>query len=349
MASMPHPQRLVTVGVDSHKETHVAAAVDQLGRILGTTSAPTTQRGYGQLERWARGLGRVERFGIEGTGSYAAGLARWLAGRGHQVVEVNRPNRQARRRRGKSDPVDAEAAARAALAGDAVTTPKAANGTVEMLRVLGVARRSAMKARTQAANQLTSLLVTAPEPLRAQLRGLAPDRLVEVAAALRPGELAGPLAATKLVLRELARRHQALSAELDRLDTELAKLAPKASPGLLARRGVGPQTATALLVAAGDNPGRLRSEACFSMLCGASPIEASSGKTVRHRLNRGGDRQANNALWVIAMSRMSCDQRTKDYVEQRTEQGKSKKDIIRCLKRYIAREVYRDLRAAIAT
>jgi transposase len=349
MASMPHAERLVTVGVDSHKDTHVAAAVDQLGRLLGTTQAPTTERGFGQLERWAQGLGQVQRFGIEGTGSYAAGLTRWLGGRGHQVVEVNRPNRQTRRRRGKSDPVDAEAAARSALAGDDVTTPKAANGTVEMLRVLRVARRSAMKARTQAANQLASLLVTAPEPLRRQLRGLAPDRLVEVAAALRPGELADPLAATKLALRELARRHQVLTAEIDRLDSQIAKLAPKASPALLARCGVGPQTAAALLVAAGDNPDRLRSEACFAMLCGASPIEASSGKTVRHRLNRGGDRQANNALWVTALSRMASDQRTKDYVERRTKEGKSKRDIIRCLKRYIAREVYRDLKAAIAT
>jgi transposase len=330
----------------------VAAAIDQLGRLLATTQAPTTQRGYGQLQRWAQRLGQVERFGIEGTGSYAAGLARWLVDHGHQVVEVNRPNRQTRRRRGKSDPADAEAAARSALAGDEVTTPKTANGTVEMLRVLRVlrvARRSAMKARTQAANQLDSLLVTAPDQLRAQFRGLAPDRLVQIAAALRPGELADPVAAIKLALRELARRHQALTGELDRLDSHIAKLAPKAAPTLLARRGVGPQTAAGLLVAAGDNPDRLRSEAAFSMLCGSSPIEASSGKTIRHRLNRGGDRQANNALWVIALARMASDQQTKDYVERRTKQGKSKKDIIRCLKRYIAREVYRDLKAAIAT
>jgi transposase len=348
MASMPDAERLVTVGIDSHKDIHVAAAVDQVGRIVGTTAAPTTVRGYAQLERWARGLGPVERFGVEGTGSYAAGLARWLVGRGYRVVEVNRPDRQKRRRRGKSDPVDAEAAARAALAGEDVATPKAANGTVEMVRALRVARRSAVKARTQAANQLDSLVVTAPDELRCQLRGLAPDRLVEVAAALRPAELTCPVAATKLALRELARRHQALGAEIDRLDTALAKLAPKVAPALLARRGVGTQVAGALLITAGDNPGRLRSEAAFAMLCGSSPIQASSGKTVRHRLNRGGDRQANNALWVIATCRMACDQRTKDYVERRTKEGKSKKEIIRCLKRYIAREVYRDLRAAVA-
>ena len=335
----------VTVGVDSHKDVHVAAAIDQIGRILATTQVATTLRGYAQLERWACELGRVERFGIEGTGSYAAGLARWLTSRGRQVVEVNRPNRHKRRRRGKSDPVDAEAAARAALAGDDTATPKAATGAVEMLRALRVARRSAVKARSQAANQLDSLVVTAPDQLRAQLRQLPAARLVEVAAALRPGELNSPLAAVKLALRELARRHQALSAEIDRLDAHIGKLTSTTAPELLARRGVGAQVATALLVAAGDNPTRLASEAAFAALCGASPIEASSGKTVRHRLNRGGDRQANNALWTIVVTRMAYDERTRRYVERRTTEGKSKKEIIRCLKRYVAREVYRDVRA----
>jgi transposase len=345
MATMPQLERRVTVGIDSHKDVHVAAAVDQVGRILATTQAATTLRGYARLERWACGLGQVERFGIEGTGSYAAGLARWLTGRGWQVVEINRPNRHKRRRRGKSDPVDAEAAARAALAGDDTTTPKAATGAVEMLRALRVARRSAVKARSQAANQLDSLIVTAPDQLRVQLRRLAAARLVEVAAALRPGELDSPVAAFKLALRELARRHQALSSEIDRLDAHIGKLAGKTAPGLLARRGVGAQVATALLVAAGDNPTRLASEAAFAALCGASPIEASSGKTVRHRLNRGGDRQANNALWTIVITRMACDQRTRRYVERRTSEGKSKKESIRCLKRYVAREVYRDVQA----
>ena len=348
MASLPAVAPQVTVGVDSHKDVHVAAAVDHLGRVLGTTWVPTTTRGAAQLLRWATRLGRVQRFGIEGTGSFAAGLSRWLQEQGHEVLEVNRPNRQARRRRGKSDPVDAEAAARAALAGEA-TTPKTANGTVEMLRVLRVARRSAIRARSQAANQLHSLLVTAPDPLRHQLRELPLARLVQVAATFRPGPLTDPLAATKFTLRELARRYQLLTAELDRLDAQLAALAPKAAPRLLARRGVGAQVAGALLVVAGDNPGRLRSEAAFSMLCGSSPLEASSGKTVRHRLNRGGDRDANNALWTIAMTRLSCDERTQRYLARRTAEGKSKREIIRCLKRYIAREVYRDIKAAIVT
>ena len=349
MASLPTVALQVTVGVDSHKDVHVAAAVDHLGRVLGTTRVPTTTRGAGQLLGWATRLGTVQRFGIEGTGSFAAGLSRWLQEQGHEVLEVNRPNRQARRRRGKSDPVDAEAAARAALAGQATTTAKAANGTVEMLRVLRVARRSAIKARGQAANQLHSLLVTAPDPLRQQLGGLPLARLVQVAAAVRPGSLTDPQAATKFTLRELARRYQHLTAELDRLDGQLAALTPKAAPRLLGRRGVGPQVASALLVVAGDNPGRLRSEAAFSMLCGSSPLEASSGKTVRHRLNRGGDRDANNALWRIAMTRLSCDERTQRYLARRTAEGKSKREIIRCLKRYIAREIYRDITAAVGS
>jgi transposase len=349
MASLPAVVRQVTVGVDSHKDVHVAAAVDQVGRVLGTTWVPTTTQGSAQLLRWATRLGQVQRFGIEGTGSFAAGLSRWLQQQGYQVVEVNRPNRQTRRRRGKSDPVDAEAAARAVLAGEATTTPKAANGTVEMLRVLRVARRSAIKARGQAANQLHSLLVTAPNPLRHQLGGLPLARLVQVAAAVRPGPLTDPQAATKFTLRELARRYQFLTAELERLDAQLAALAPKAAPRLLARRGVGAQVAGALLVVAGDNPGRLRSEAAFSMLCGSSPLEASSGKTVRHRLNRGGDREANNALWTIAMTRLSCDERTQRYLARRTAEGKSKREIIRCLKRYIAREIYRDITAAVGS
>jgi transposase len=227
---MPDAQPRVTVGVDSHKDVHVAAIVDSIGQILATTQIPTTERGYGQLVRWAQGFGQVERFGVEGTGSFAAGLTRYLRERDYQVVEVNRPNRQRRRRQGKSDPVDAEGAARAALSGEASGAPKAANSTVEMIRVLRVARRSASKARTQAANQLDSLVVTAPDELRRQLRTLAPDRLVEVAAAFRPGALTSPVAAAKLALRELARRHQALSAELDRLDRKLIQLTAKAPP-----------------------------------------------------------------------------------------------------------------------
>jgi transposase len=348
MTSLPTTERLLTIGIDSHKDTHVAAAVDQLGRILATTAVPATPEGFVRLERWARGLGRIDRFGIEGTGSFAAGLTRWLQQRGYRVVEVTRPNRQLRRRRGKSDPVDAEAAARAVLAGEATAAPKAATGAVEMLRVLRVARRSAVKARSQAANQLASLVVTAPEPLRQQLRELTPAQLAATAAGLRPGPLTDPTAAVKLALRELARRTQALTAEIQRLDAELTQLARTAAPRLLARRGVGAEVAGALLVAAGDNPERLGSEAAFAMLCGAAPLPASSGQVVRHRLNRGGDREANHALWRMVLVRLSCDERTRAYVARRTAEGRSKREIIRCLKRYIAREVYQDLRTIVS-
>jgi transposase len=277
---------------------------------------------------------------VEGTGCYGAALARFLVAHGQVVLEVNRPDRQARRRRGKSDPVDAEAAARAVQAGEVTAVPKASSGYVEMLRSLRVARATAVKARTQAINALKALVVTAPQNLREQLRGRSATMLVREAAALRPGPLEDPTAAAKLALRTLARRHQALSAEITTLDTELDRLVAKAAPGLVALFGIGPDSAGALLVAAGDNPDRLRSDAAFSMLCGSSPIQASSGKTVRHRLNRGGDRQANAALHRIVVVRLRWHQPTKDYMARRLTEGKSKNEIIRCLKRYVAREVF---------
>ena len=334
----------VTVGVDTHGDVHVAHAKDQLGRRLDTVSIPTTPTGYQDLLAWARGLGQVQAWGVEGTGSYGAGLARYLRKAGQIVLEVNRPDRAARRRRGKSDPLDAEAAARAVQAGEVTIVPKAADGQVEMLRSLRVARTTAMRARTQAVNALRSLLVTAPAELREQLRGRSVVRLVGVAATLDPGRLTSPTAAAMLALRTLARRYQALDAEITALDSELDRLTATAAPGLLALFGVGPDVASALLIAAGDNPRRLRSEAAFSMLCGSSPIEASSGKTTRHRLNRGGDRQANAALYRIVIVRLRWHQPTKDYVARRTAEGKSKKEIIRCLKRYVAREVFAVLR-----
>jgi transposase len=282
----------------------------------------------------------VEAFGVEGTGCYGASLARHLRARDLLVVEVMRPNRQTRRGKGKSDSTDAEAAARAVLSAEAAGSPKAGDDLVEMIRVLRVARGSAIKARTQAINALRSLLVTAPPELRDQLRALSTSRLVSKAAQLRPGALGSPLAASKLALRHLARRCQTLEAEISSLDGQLARLTATASPQLIGAFGVGADTAGALLVAAGDNPDRLRSEAAFSMLCGSSPIKASSGKTNRHRLNRGGNRQANAALHRIVLVRLRYHQATKDYVERRTSEGKSKREIIRCLKRYVAREIY---------
>jgi transposase len=285
-------------------------------------------------------FGQVARVGVEGTGAYGAGLARYLSGQGVTVLEVNRPNRQVRRRRGKSDTTDAEAAARAALNGEASGTPKAGDGPVEALRALRVARRSAMKARTQAANQIRDLIVTAPDELRARLRALDTAGRVRACARFRIGPASDTAEATRRTLRCLARRHQALTAEIDELDQAIGQLCARANPALLAARGVGTEVASALLVAAGDNPGRMRTEASFAALCGTSPVEASSGKITRHRLNRGGNRAANNALWRIAMVRLTCDQRTKDYAAARRAEGKTDREIIRSLKRYIAREVY---------
>jgi transposase len=333
----------VTVGVDTHSEVHVAAAfTSDLGRPLGHLEIPTSPSGYQRLLRWAQGLGDpTPRFGIEGTGSYGAGLTRFLRDAGCTVVEVNRPNRQTRRARGKSDPVDAEAAARAVLSGEAAGIPKADEDRVGMLRTLRVARRSAVQSTTQITNQIKALLVTAPVELREQLRSVSGKALIATLAALRPGPVITPAAATKFTLRSLARRHQYLTDEIAALDAELDRLTQEVAPALCALTGVGTNVAGALLVAAGDNPDRMRSEGSFAHLCGVAPLPASSGKTTgRHRLNRGGDRQANNALWRIVMVRLAWHQPTKDYMARRTKEGLSKKEIIRCLKRYVAREVY---------
>lgn len=329
-------------GVDTHKHVHVAAAVDAAGRLLGTAEFPASAEGYGQLAGWLESWGLVRRVGVEGTGSYGAGLARHLATAGIMAVEVNRPNREARRRKGKSDTVDAEAAARAALSGDASVVPKSADGCVEAIRALVVARRSAVKARTVAANQINALALTAPEPLNDRLKGLSTTDLVNACARLRPGAHPEPVtSAAMLALRTLARRHRSLAAETADLDNELRRLCERANPALLGACGVGADVASSLLIAAGDNPERMRSEASFAALCGTSPIEASSGKTKRHRLNRGGNRQANNALWRIAMIRLRVDPRTIDYAARRTAEGKTRREILRCLKRHIAREVYK--------
>lgn len=306
---------------------------------------PTTTKGYRELVRWAEGFGPVRCAGVEGTGSYGAGLARFLKTAKIAVVEVQRPKRRHLRRRGKSDdPIDAEKAARAALAGEAAGVPKSGDGRVEMIRTLRSARRSAVKARVQAANLLQAMLLTAPEELRRRLRGLSTKELVTTAARFRPsGDPKDVEATTRFALRSVARRHEALSEEIAELDAQLKRLVEKASPGLVSLPGVGTHHAATLLVLAGDNPERLRSEASFASLCGVSPIEASSGKVVRHRLNRGGNRDANRALHMICVVRMGSDRRTKAYVLRRLAEGKSKWEIMRCLKRYIAREVYRVL------
>jgi transposase len=338
----------VVLGVDTHLDVHVAVALDHLGRRLKTFSVPTTKKGYEDLLTWAEGFGAVRCAGVEGTSSYGAGLARYLRAVGIKVMEIERPKRRHRRRNGKSDTRDAEAAARAVLAGETAGEPKSGDGRVEMIRVLRLARRSAVKARSQVANQLQGFLVTAPEELRQRLRELTTKELVAVAARLRPGkeELDDVETATKFALRSVARRYQVLSKEIAELDTQLDRLVSETAPELISLPAIGTDHAATLLLTVGDNPERLGSEASFASLCGVSPVEASSGKVVRHRLNRGGNRDANRALHLICVVRMRVDDRTRRYVARRSTEGKSKQEIMRCLKRYVAREVYRVLVSA---
>jgi transposase len=344
MPRIADPGPAVIGGVDTHADVHVAAVVDGVGRVLGTEQFPASGEGYRAALAWMRTHGTLVRVGVEGTGSYGAGLARYLAGEGVEVAEVSRPDRQRRRRRGKSDAVDAVSAAIAALNGEETGTPKTHDGAAESIRALKVARRGAVKARTQAANQLRDLIVTAPEEVRAQLAGLSTVMRVVVAAAFTPGDLTDPAQGTMAAMAAVARRYRELSGEITRLDAALDQLVRQASPPqFLALQGVATQTGGTLIATAGDNPGRLRSEASFAALLGTSPVDASSGKQERHRLNRGGDREANSAVYRIVLTRMSHDPRTQAYVARRTAEGKTKKEIIRCLKRYVAREIYKIL------
>jgi transposase len=357
----------VTLGVDTHADTHVAGVIDFLGRHLGHASFDTTVAGFKALLAWASTFGTVTLAGVEGTGAYGAGLARFLTAEGVTLVEVDRPDRKTRRDQGKSDPIDAYAAARAAASGRASGTPKTRTGDVESVRALRVARTGAVRARAKALTQLKALITTAPDALRSQLSGLDGARLTTTCARLRstrdqaptpspfakrtprPGRLVDPTAATKRALASIAGRVQVLDTEIAELDDDLHALLTPLAPTLLAINGVGLEGASQLLVTAGDNPERITSEAAFAHLCGAAPIPASSGKTAgKHRLNRGGDRAANAALYRIVLCRLRHDPATRAYGARRTSEGKSKKDIIRCLKRYIAREVYAAIQTDLA-
>jgi transposase len=331
----------------------MVAAIDPVGRELGHRAFPTTPQGYRELLDWLRGFGSITQVGVEGTGSYAAGLTRMLMAAQISVVEVDRPDRKARRLHGKSDPIDAYAAARAALSGRADATPKARTGPVEMIRVLRATRDGAVKAKTAAWNQLHAFILTAPEDLRTQLRPLTKATLLNACIKLRPartrpdgstkqhrGDLIDPTAATKTALGRIARRIRTLEHEIADHDTDLDSLVKATGPTLISRFGVGVDVAGQLLTTIGDNPDRMRSEAAFAHLCGVAPIPASSGRTQRHRLNRGGDRQANRAIWRVAITRLSFDERTRAYHDRKAKEQKSNKEIIRSLKRYIARELY---------
>ena len=333
----------ITGGVGTHSEVHVAAALDPVGGLLGTREFPATAAGYASLLGWLGKFGDVALVGVEGTGSYGAGLARYLARRGVRVVEVDQADRAAHRN-GKSDPLDAVSAARAALSGRAAGEPKGRDGAVEAIRALMVAKRSARHERTQAINQARALILTGPDELRARFAGLRAAALAEAVAALRPRPGDAAEYSVRIALRELGRRVEFLDDQIGRLDDLIVPLVTARAPGLLGLYGVGHDTAALLLIAAGDHPERLRSEAAWAHMCAVAPIPASSGKTRRHRLNRGGNREANHALWRIVITRMSAHPATRAYAERRTKEGLSKKEIIRCLKRYVAREVYPRLR-----
>jgi transposase len=344
---MTDQKRAVVAGVDAHTDEHHVSVLDAQGRSLGAAAFPTNATGYARLISWLRGHGEVERIRVESTGAYAAGLGRALLAEGIPVVEVNQPHAHAHQRLGKSDPVDAELAARAALSGSARAVAKDRSGIVEAIRQLSVARAGALKARTAALQQLDDLIITAPERLRASLRR---RRTLKARAALclrlRPNEprLHEPVEAAKLALRSLARRVEHLDEEILEIDRQLERLVATAAPRTVALYGVGTQAASQLLITGGQNIDRLRSEAAFAKLCGAAPIQASSGRTTRHRLDFGGDRQANRALHMIAVCRLRHCQRTQAYAKRRAAEGLSKREVLRCLKRYIARQTYQTLR-----
>jgi transposase len=335
----------ITGGVDTHADVHVAAAVDHNGGLLGVESCPADLAGDESLLGWLTGFGRVTRIGVEGTGSWGVGLARFLADKDVEVIEVDRPNRQARRKQGKSDPTDAVSAARAALSGEASVTPKGRNGPVEQIRVLLVARRSAREQRIQSLNQLRHLVFCAPEEIRIRFKDRYKTGLVNEAASMKPRKGSDPLAyTTNLMIRNLARRVKRLNDEMREVDRMLTGLIIQTAPSLLEFYGVGIDTAASLLVAAGDNPDRVHSEGSWARLCGVAPLPANSGKVnARYRLNRGGDRQANAALYRIVLTRMSSDEKTRRYVARRRSEGLSSGEIMRCLKRYVARQAFKHL------
>jgi hypothetical protein len=321
-------------------------ALDDRGQRLGDAEFPATLAGYQALHSWLEGFGAVETVGIESTSSYGAGLTRWLTSREIRVLEVNQPHKHMRSRKGKSDPVDAEAAARKVLAGEIAVVPKDTAGVIECIRQLRVAREGALKARSAALCQLGDLIVTAPAELRESLPRKTLLGQARLCARFRPdsGRLAEPLHAAKFALRSLGLRIAVLDKEIDRLDRALEELVRRAAPRTTSLFGVGINHAGQLLVTAAQNIGRLRNEAAFAHLCAADPIPASSGLTRRHRLNRGGDRAANRTLHMIAVVRLRYCPRTRAYAARRTAEGLSKREIIRCLKRHIAREAYRALR-----
>ena len=339
----------VVIGVDTHRDAHALALVRcRDGVLLHEQVLPANRLGYREALRLGRRGGRRRLWALEGTGSYGAGLARSLRERGERVVEVERPAREGSRRRMKSDSLDALRAARAALAGQALACPRAA-GKREALRVLLQAREGAVAVRRSGLNQLRALVVSAPEELRERLRGHGRDALVRACARLRPQRRLKPeLYATALALRSVSHRVEQATREARELESELRRLISELCPQLLALEGVGPISAAQVLVS-WSHRGRFRSEAAFARLAGALPIPASSGQSVRHRLDRGGDRRLNRALHTIVLTRRRGEAATIAYFARRVGEGKSERDAVRCLKRYLARQLFRLLEAVPAT
>ena len=329
----------VVGGVDTHADTLHVAAIDTLGRPLGDREFPTTPHGYRHALAFLTGFGDLTGIGIEGTSSYGAGVTAAARSAGHEVREVIRPQRSVRRMQGKSDPIDAYHAARAVLSGQAATTPK--TDDVDAIRALLVTRRSAVKARTAAMNQIHAMLVTASAPLREKYRPLSDKKLIDALAACRPATQHGVGRGVLTALKMLAQRHRFLTDQARELHAQLRDLVADTNLALLSARGVGPVTAAQLLVTAGGHPERLASQTSFAALCGTAPVPASSGKTTRHRLSRGGDRHANAALHTIATVRMSSDARTRTFVTSQRSKGRSNLEILRILKRAIAREIHK--------
>ena len=338
----------LVAGIDTHKDTHHVAIVDQVGRLIADHQFATTVEGYGQIVQFLHRHGNVNAVGVEETGSYGAGVSRVLNAAGFRVLEVIRPNRQQRRAKGKSDPLDAEQAARTVLSGQGATTPKSASGAVECLRMLLTERRSANKSRTQTINQLHAVLVTAPDLVRNTYRDLTTEQIITKAARSRPtaSDMADVTTTARIVLRRLATRAQQLQDEVRTIDAEMTALIAQINPAMLQINGMGPLTAATLLTAAGDNPERLASRAGFAALVGVAPVPASSGQRVRHRLSRGGNRHANSAIHRIILLRLRHHEaRTTAYVTRRQAEGLSDRDIMRCLKRHVANEIFKAITA----
>jgi transposase len=343
--------RVVTGGVDTHQLTHHAALLDSEQNQVADREFPATSTGYQELVDWMAGYGLIAAVGVESTGSYGAGLTRHLLAAGIEVVEISRPEKATRVKQGKSDPIDAYSAARQTQSGAATGKAKITTGIVEAIRMIKVPRDAAVRDRTRAYSQLRDLITTAPAPIHDELIAMTGHQRARRAAAYRPDptRIHEPSQAAKQTLRALAHRIGDLDAEIAAADKTLDTLTKQAVPRLLAMRQVGPQTSAQLAITAGQNIDRMRTEATFAKLVGVAPLPASSGKTRRHRLNRGGDRHANSALYMIAVGRMRNHPDTRAYVERRRAQGLSNPEIIRCLKRHIARSVYRALRNDLIT